>query len=56
MIKYDWYDPNISVSANDINIPGSNLSAADIKFSTLGLGYIHYINENLKLVLWYDKV
>ncbi len=56
IIKYDWYDPNISVSTNDIGEPGSNLSAADIKFSTLGFGYIHYINENLKLVLWYDKV
>ncbi len=36
--------------------PGSNLTAADIKFSTLGFGYICYINENAKLLLWYDKV
>lgn len=56
IIKYDWYDPNISVSANDIGIAGNNLSPADIKYSTLGFGYIHYINENLKLLLWYDKV
>ncbi len=56
IFKYDWYDPNISVSANDIGKSGSNLSTADIKFSTLGFGYIHYINENLKLVIWYDRV
>lgn len=56
IIKYDWYDPNISVSAKDIGKSGSNLTAADIKFSTLGFGYIHYINENLKLVIWYDNV
>jgi hypothetical protein len=56
VIKYDWYDPNISISAKDIGAPGSNLTAADIKFSTLGLGYISYINDNVKLVLWYDKV
>ncbi len=56
IIKYDWYDPNIFVSTNDIGKAGSNLTSADIKFITLGIGYIHYINENLKLVIWYDKV
>ncbi|MEP7253966.1 MAG: porin [Ginsengibacter sp.] len=56
IIKYDWYDPNTTVSKKDIGQPGSNLNATDIKYSTLGIGYIHYINENLKLVLWYDKV
>ena len=55
-IKYDWYDPNTHVSGNDIGRPGSSLSAADIKYNTLGLGYINYINENVKLVLWYDIV
>ena len=42
--------------AKEIGSPGSNLTSADIKFSTLGFGYICYINENVKLVLWYDKV
>jgi hypothetical protein len=56
IIKYDWYDPNITVSAKEIGKSGSNLTSADIKFSTLGFGYISYINENVKLLLWYDKV
>ncbi len=56
VIKYDWYDPDILVSGNDIGKAGGNLTSADIKFSTLGFGYIHYVNENLKLVLWYDKI
>ena len=56
IIKYDWYDPNTTVSKKDIGRLGSNLNATDIKFSTLGIGYIHYINENLKIVIWYDKV
>lgn len=55
-IKYDWYDPNTRVKGNDIGTAGTNLNAADIKFSTLGFGYINYVNENLKLVLWYEKV
>ncbi len=56
IIKYDWYDPNSKVKTTDIGKPGTMLNAADIKYSTLGFGYIYYINENLKLVLWYDKI
>ncbi len=55
-IKYDWYDPNSKVKENEIGVPASNINEANIKYSTLGFGYIHYINDNLKLVLWYDKV
>lgn len=55
-IKYDWYDPNSNVSGNDIGKPNSNTGLADIKFSTLGFGYIYYINENVKMVLWYERI
>ena len=55
-IKYDWYDPNSDVKTNEIGKAGTNLNAADIKYSTLGFGYIFYITENARLVLWYDKV
>ncbi len=56
VIKYDWYDPNTDVAENDIGKPGANINEANIKYSTLGFGYIYYINENVKLLLWYDKV
>lgn len=55
-IKYDWYDPNVHVSGNQIGKAGTNLTPADIRFNTLGIGYINYVNDNLKLVLWYDIV
>ena len=55
-IKYDWYDPNTKVQTGDIGKAGSNLSAANIKYSTLGFGYIYHITENAKLVLWYDRI
>ncbi|MGG9961792.1 porin [Ferruginibacter sp. SUN106] len=55
-IKYDWYDPNAEVKGNDIGKTGTNLNSANIKYSTLGFGYIHYINDNVKLLLWYEKV
>jgi hypothetical protein len=56
IVKYDWYDPNSKVKKNDIGKAGTNLNAADIKFSTLGIGYAYYMNSNTKLVLYYDIV
>ena len=55
-IKYDWYDPNSDISGNYIGRQGSNVNETNIKFSTLGFGYINYLTENVKLVLWYEKV
>lgn len=56
IIKYDWYDPNTKVKTADIGKPGTMLNATDIKYSTLGFGYLYYISENLKLLFWYDKI
>ncbi len=56
VLKYDWYDPNINISKSDIGKRGSNINEANIKFSTLGFGYVNYFNNNIKLVLWYDKI
>jgi hypothetical protein len=55
-IKYDWYDPNTDVKKEEIGKAGSNINAANIKFSTLGFGYIYYVTENAKLMLWYDRI
>ena len=56
LLKYDWYDPNSKVKGNEIGATGANLSAANIKYSTLGVGYINYLTENVKLVLYYAMV
>jgi hypothetical protein len=55
-VKLDWYDPNTRVEAVHIGAPGSNLNAADIKYTTLGFGYLFYWDANFKLTLWYDRV
>lgn len=55
-LKYDWYDPNTEVNKDEIGKDGTNFSATDIKYSTIGFGYIHYFNENLKMVTWYNRV
>ncbi|HRG93870.1 MAG TPA: porin, partial [Chitinophagaceae bacterium] len=54
LLKYDWYDPNIRVQDLAIGKSGSNLTAADVKFSTLGIGYLYHLNPQTKLIFYYD--
>lgn len=56
VVKYDWYDPNTKVSGNEIGVAGSNTGAADVKFSTLGIGWIYRWNSNVKITAYYDIV
>lgn len=56
VVKYDWFDPNTLVKGTEIGAVGSNLTAANIKYSTLGIGYINHITPNAKLVLYYSFV
>ena len=55
-VKYEWYDPNAKVGADQIGKAGSNLGAADIKYTALGLGYNFYITENFKFLAYYNMV
>lgn len=56
LLKYDWYDPNIRVQNAEVGKPGTNLSPADLKFTTLGFGYVYQLNPQTKLILYYDLV
>lgn len=61
VVKYDVYDPNTQVKGKDIgatttNIAGRRLTATDVKFSTLGLGWIYHWDTNVKFVAYYDIV
>lgn len=56
ILKYDWYDPNIKVKKIEIGKTGTNLTAADIKVSTIGIGYIYYFNPQTKITFYYDLV
>jgi hypothetical protein len=55
-IKYDWYDPNTQVKGNDIGRAGANVNATNMRYNTLGPGYIFYVNESLKWVFWYEHI
>ena len=56
VIKYDWYDPNIKASKKEIGKTGTNLTAADIKYTTLGIGYVYNFNPQTKIIFYYDIV
>ena len=56
LVKYDWYDPNTKFSKDEIGETGTNLTPADIKYSTVGLGYVYYFNEHVKLITYYELV
>jgi len=52
--KYDVYDPNTDVSGNDIGAAGSNLQLGDIKYTTLGIGWVYHWDANVKFTFYYD--
>lgn len=53
--KYDWYDPNKNVAGNDIN-SASRFSGADIKYNTLGFGFLYQFDPNIRFTTYYDLV
>ncbi len=56
VVKYDVFDPNTKVSGSEIGANGSNLTKADIKYSTLGLGWTLKLDGNIKVIAYYDRV
>ncbi len=54
VLKYDWFDPNTDVSGNEIGATGSNLNSADIRFETIGFGYVYNWDANVKMTAYYD--
>lgn len=48
--KYDAYDPNTKLSGNECQTVG------DISYSTLGLGWLWNMNDNLRLMCFYEII
>ncbi len=55
VLKYDRYDPNSDVTGADI-VPGSNLTAADLAYSTFGFGLVHHWDEHVKFTFYYEII
>jgi hypothetical protein len=57
VFKYDVYDPNTKLSGLQIDgTKATKTSAADIKYTTIGIGYILKIDANTKLMFYGDFV
>ncbi len=56
VFKYDWYDPNVKISGNDIGKKGTKTNAGDIRFDTYGVGLNYHINAYAKLMAYCDIV
>lgn len=55
VFKYDWFDPNTKVSGNKVN-SANGLTGADVKFTTIGVGYNYLFNQHWKACAYYDFV
>lgn len=53
VLKYDWYDPNTQISADDIGLQNTN--QADVAQNTFGFGMLWHINKTLRLQAFYEK-
>ena len=57
ILKYDVLDPNKDVVGSEIGLPANTrLSGADVKYTTIGLGWVYHWDSNVKFVLYYDMV
>jgi hypothetical protein len=54
--KYDWYDPNTKVKEYEIGKAGTNMTEADLRFNTFGIGLTRYFTGNFKMLVYYDIV
>lgn len=55
VVKYDWYDPNKKVSGKEVSA-ANGFSKADLRYNTLGVGYVYRPNESLKFMFYYENV
>ncbi len=53
VLKYDWYDPNTDVNGKAVSSAAGH-NVADVKFSTIGGGYLWYATPNVRLMLYYE--
>jgi hypothetical protein len=56
VVKYEWYDPNTKLKADDIESTNNKMTSAEIKYTALGIGYNYYYDENVKFMFYYNSV
>lgn len=56
LVKWDWFDPNKKVSGSEIGKAATNMTPADIKYNTFGLGLTRYFTSNVKILAYHALV
>ncbi|MDP1676244.1 MAG: porin [Bacteroidota bacterium] len=56
LLRYDVLDPNSELEGSDIGAPGKNGKIGDLKYSTIGLGYLFHLDDNVKFTFYYEMV
>lgn len=60
VLKYDFYDPNTSISGDNIGYTASALgvktNSTDLKYTTWGAGINWNYDQNIRLMAYYDMV
>lgn len=56
VLKYDWYDPNTRAAGTGIGRTDANLTPADVRYGTLGIGLTRYLGDHVKLLAYYSRV
>jgi hypothetical protein len=49
-LRYDSFDPNTGIGGDNVKL------LSDVKFNTIGAGWIYHWNENVKFMLYYESV
>lgn len=52
VIKYDWYDPNTSISKNQIGL--NRTGKGDIAYNTFGFGFIWRASNSVRVQSYYE--
>ena len=55
IVKYDWYDPNTKIAGDAIK-SSNKFSSTDVRYTTIGLGWIYHWDANVKIVAYWDMV
>ncbi len=56
LVRYDVFDPNTAIDGSEIGAAGKATTIGDLKYSTIGLGYLFHLDDNVKFTLYYELV
>ena len=56
LVRYDVFDPNTAIDGSEIGAAGKATTIGDLKYSTIGLGYLFHLDDNVKFTFYYELV